>query len=89
MLKNLLSEIYLNSLPILQPIGTLFIYLNDKEVIIYLNRDEPCYHVRYFTVCMVRAETFNLYDLYIREYFNESDKNVKSVIRTIVEMIIK
>jgi hypothetical protein len=69
--------------------GKLFIYLSDREVIIYFNRDEPYYHVQYVAVCMVRTETYDIYDLYQHEYINESDENVKSVIKEIVEKILE
>ena len=66
-------------------LGTLFIYLNDREVIIYFNRNEPYYHVQYVAVCI----EYNLYDLYQHEYINGDAENVKSVIRDIVEIILK
>lgn len=65
--------------------GTLIIYLNDREVRIYFNRDKPYYHVRYVSVCI----GYDQYDLYQHEYINESDENVKKVIGEIVETILK
>lgn len=69
--------------------GTLFFYLNDREVIIYFNRDEPHYHVQYVAVCVVRTETYEQYDLYRHEYIDEKGENVKSVIKEIVESILE
>ena len=69
--------------------GKLFFYLNDRECIIYFDRDKPYYHVQYIAVCLVRTETYDLYDLYQHEYINESDEDVKSVMREIVETILK
>ena len=68
--------------------GTLFIFFNDREVKIYFNRGEPHYHVQYVAVCMVRTETYDIYDLYQYEYINGDAENVKSVIRDIVEVIL-
>lgn len=69
--------------------GTLFIYLNDREVIIYFDRDEPHYHVKYVAVCTVRTETYDIYDLYQHVYINESGENVKTVIKEVVETILE
>ena len=60
----------------------------DREVIIYCDREEPYFHVQYFAICMERTETSELYDLYKYEYFNTDDKNVKNMIKKIVESIL-
>ena len=65
--------------------GKLFFNLNDREVMIFFNRDEPYYYVQYVAVCIGH----DLYDLYKHEYINESDENVKKVIGEIVETILK
>jgi hypothetical protein len=65
--------------------GTLFTDLNKREIIIYFYRDEPCYHVHYVAVCIGH----DLYDLYQHEYINGDAEIVKSVIRDIVEVILK
>ncbi len=69
--------------------GSLYIYLNDREVIIYFNRDEPFYHVQYVAVCMTRTETYEMYDLYEHEYISANQEDLISVIRKIVETEMK
>ena len=64
--------------------ATLYLYQNDREVIVYFKRNKPYYHVDYVAVCIERTKTYDSYDLYQYEFINESEETVKKVIGEIV-----
>ena len=69
--------------------ATLFLYLREREVIIYFKRNEPYYHVEYVAVCMERTETYDRYDLYQHDYVHTNPEEVKSVIGEIVNALLR
>lgn len=70
--------------------GQLMDYTKDDiEIRIYYKKEEPYFQVAYIAVLTERTETYETYELFEYEYFNTTDKHIKSHIKGLVERSVK
>lgn len=70
--------------------GQLLEYANEcREIRIYYKRKEPYYQVSYIAILSERTETYEMFEVYEYDYFDTSDKHVKSHIKGLVERSVE
>ena len=70
--------------------GQLLDYTKDDvEIRIYYKKDEPFYQVAYVAILNNRTETYETFEVYEYEYFNTTDKLIKSHIKGLVEKAVE
>lgn len=62
---------------------------DDREIRIYYKKEEPYFQIAYVAILNERTETYETFEVFEYEYFNTTDKDIKSYIKGLVERSVE